>query len=96
MFRHFAVAVHVHGHGGVAKLSQHFRPFLGVFVETPKLMYDKNTRSLGGSRVVPVKMALELHAFAASKVPTLSRVLKDQLERASLSVVLNLDRKSVV
>lgn len=34
-------------------------------------------------------LALELHAFAASKVPTLSRVLKDQLERASLSVVLN-------
>ncbi len=29
-------------------------------------------------------LALELHAFAASKVPTLSRVLKDQLERASL------------
>lgn len=35
-------------------------------------------------------LALELHAFAASKVPTLSRVLKDQLERASLSVVLNI------
>ena len=35
-------------------------------------------------------LALELHAFAASKVPTLSRVLRDQLERASLSVVLNL------
>lgn len=35
-------------------------------------------------------LALELHAFAASKVPTLSRVLKDQLERASLSVILNI------
>jgi four helix bundle protein len=35
-------------------------------------------------------LALELHAFAASKVPALSRVLRDQLERASLSVVLNL------
>ena len=35
-------------------------------------------------------LALELHAFAASKVPTLSRVLRDQLERASLSVVLNI------
>jgi len=35
-------------------------------------------------------LALELHAFAASKVPTLSRVLKDQLERSSLSVVLNI------
>ncbi len=35
-------------------------------------------------------LALELHAFAALKVPTLSRVLRDQLERASLSVVLNI------
>ncbi len=35
-------------------------------------------------------LALELHAFAASKVPTLSRVLRDQIERASLSVVLNI------
>ena len=35
-------------------------------------------------------LALELHAFAASKVPTLSRVLRDQMERASLSVVLNI------
>ena len=39
--------------------------------------------------VKPSDDALELHAFAASKVPTLSRVLRDQLERSSLSVVLN-------
>ena len=45
---------------------------------------------LDAERLVVYHLALELHAFAASKVPTLSRVLKDQLERASLSVVLNI------
>lgn len=45
---------------------------------------------LDAERLEVYHLALELHAFAASKVPTLSRVLKDQLERASLSVVLNI------
>ncbi len=45
---------------------------------------------LDAERLEVYGLALELHAFAASKVPTLSRVLKDQLERASLSVVLNI------
>jgi four helix bundle protein len=33
---------------------------------------------------------LELHVLAAQLVPVQNRVLRDQLERASLSVVLNL------
>ena len=45
---------------------------------------------LDAEKLAVYALALELHAFAASKVPTLSRVLKDQLERASLSVVLNI------
>lgn len=45
---------------------------------------------LDAERLEVYHLALELHSFAASKVPTLSRVLKDQLERASLSVVLNI------
>ena len=45
---------------------------------------------LDAERLAVYHLALELHAFAASKVPSLSRVLKDQLERASLSVVLNI------
>ena len=35
-------------------------------------------------------LALELHVLAAQLVPVQNRVLRDQLERASLSVVLNL------
>ena len=45
---------------------------------------------LDAERLQVYHLALELHAFAASKVPTLSRVLRDQLERASLSVILNI------
>ena len=44
---------------------------------------------LDAERMEVYGLALQLHAFAASKVPTLSRILKDQLERASLSVILN-------
>ncbi|MGE0454271.1 MAG: four helix bundle protein [Vicinamibacteria bacterium] len=35
-------------------------------------------------------VALELHVQCSTLVATLNRILKDQLERASLSVVLNL------
>ena len=45
---------------------------------------------LDAERLEVYHLALELHAFASSKVPTLSRVLRDQIERASLSVVLNI------
>ena len=51
--------------------------------------YAEDAVALDAERLAVYQLALELHAFAASKVPTLSRVLKDQLERASLSVVLN-------
>ena len=45
---------------------------------------------LDAERLTVYHLALQLHAFASSKVPTLSRVLRDQIERASLSVVLNI------
>ena len=35
-------------------------------------------------------VALDLHALCATLVPPLSRIVRDQLERASLSVVLNI------
>jgi four helix bundle protein len=35
-------------------------------------------------------LALELHSLASTLVPTMNRVLRDQFERASLSVVLNI------
>jgi four helix bundle protein len=34
-------------------------------------------------------VALELHCLCSTLVATLNRILKDQLERASLSIVLN-------
>ena len=54
------------------------------------IVTQEDTIVLDAEKLQVYALALELHAFAASKVPTLSRVLKDQLERASLSVVLNI------
>jgi four helix bundle protein len=55
-----------------------------------EVVHREDALVLDAEKLEVYALALELHAFAASKVPTLSRVLKDQLERASLSVVLNI------
>ena len=62
-------------------------------VEAPDVVgisIAEETFVLDAERLQVYHLALELHAFASSKVPTLSRVLRDQIERASLSVVLNI------
>jgi four helix bundle protein len=45
---------------------------------------------LDANRLHVYNVALELHVHCAALVATLNRIVKDQLERASLSVVLNL------
>jgi four helix bundle protein len=45
---------------------------------------------LDANRLHVYHVALELHALCSTLVATLNRILKDQLERASLSVVLNI------
>ena len=45
---------------------------------------------LDAERLEVYHLALELHVLAAQLVPVQNRVLRDQLERASLSAVLNL------
>jgi len=57
--------------------------------EAAEVVTREDSIVLDAEKLEVYALALELHAFAASKVPTLSRVLRDQLERASLSVVLN-------
>jgi four helix bundle protein len=44
---------------------------------------------LDASRLHVYHVALELHCLCSTLVATLNRIVKDQLERASLSVVLN-------
>jgi len=44
---------------------------------------------LDANRLHVYAVALELHCLCSTLVATLNRILKDQLERASLSVVLN-------
>ncbi len=57
--------------------------------EAVEVITREDSIVLDAEKLEVYALALELHAFAASKVPTLSRVLRDQLERSSLSVVLN-------
>jgi len=45
---------------------------------------------LDANRLHVYHVALELHCLCATLVATLNRIVKDQLERASLSVVLNI------
>jgi four helix bundle protein len=45
---------------------------------------------LDANRLHVYHVALELHCLSSSLVATLNRIVKDQLERASLSVVLNI------
>jgi four helix bundle protein len=44
---------------------------------------------LDANRLHVYRVALELHCHCSTLVATLNRIVKDQLERASLSVVLN-------
>jgi len=44
---------------------------------------------LDANRLHVYHVALELHALCSTLVPLLNRIVKDQLERASLSVILN-------
>ena len=44
---------------------------------------------LDANRLQVYRVALELHLQCSALVATLNRIVKDQLERASLSVVLN-------
>ena len=61
---------------------------LAVSEPSASVEFAEDLVELDAERMEVYGLASQLHAFAASKVPTLSRVLKDQLERASLSVVL--------
>jgi len=45
---------------------------------------------LDANRLHVYHVALELHCLCSTLVATLNRIIKDQLERASLSVVLNI------
>jgi len=45
---------------------------------------------LDANRLHVYHVALELHCLSSTLVATLNRIIKDQLERASLSVVLNI------
>lgn len=45
---------------------------------------------LDASKLQVYHVALELHALASTLVANLNRIVRDQLERASLSVVLNI------
>jgi len=45
---------------------------------------------LDANRLHVYHVALELHCLCSTLVATLNRIVKDQLERASLSVVLNI------
>jgi len=45
---------------------------------------------LDASKLHVYHVALELHALSSTLVAALNRIVKDQLERASLSVVLNI------
>jgi four helix bundle protein len=44
---------------------------------------------LDASKLHVYQVALELHAFCSTLVGSLQRIVRDQLERASLSVILN-------
>jgi hypothetical protein len=46
--------------------------------------------ALDGEKLQVYRVALDAHALAAELVPADRRVLRDQLERASLSAVLNI------
>jgi len=50
---------------------------------------DADEPQLDANKLHVYHVALELHAHCSTLVALLNRILKDQLERASLSVVLN-------
>jgi four helix bundle protein len=54
------------------------------------LSSDEPEPQLDASKLHCYQVALELHSQCSSLVSPLTRVLRDQLERASLSVVLNI------
>ena len=51
---------------------------------------DDESRVLDAEKLTVYHVALELQCMANTLVPSVNRVLRDQFERASLSVVLNL------
>ena len=50
---------------------------------------EAEERLLDANRLHVYHVALELHCLCSTLVATLNRIVKDQLERASLSIVLN-------
>jgi hypothetical protein len=53
-----------------------------------------DTVQLDASKLHVYGVALELHALCATLVAPLTRIIRDQLERASLSIVLNIAEAS--
>jgi len=51
---------------------------------------ETNEPELDASKLHVYHVALELHGLCSTLVALLNRIVKDQLERASLSVVLNI------
>ena len=60
-------------------------PFVPAVAASP----EGELPQLDANRLHVYHVALELHCLCSTLVATLNRIVKDQLERASLSVVLN-------
>jgi len=63
---------------------------VAVSAELAALCPAANEPQLDANRLHVYHVALELHCLCSTLVATLNRIIKDQLERASLSVVLNI------
>ncbi len=68
------------------------QPFSSVVAggELAAILAPEPEPSLDAERLVVYRVALELQALCATLVPPLQRVLHDQMERASLSIVLTI------
>jgi four helix bundle protein len=63
---------------------------VAAITEAAPLSPTTEEPQLDANRLHVYHVALELHCLCSTLVATLNRVVKDQLERASLSVVLNI------
>jgi four helix bundle protein len=63
---------------------------VGVCGESLPSSSDDQEPQLDANRLHVYHVALELHTLCATLVASLNRIVRDQLERASLSVVLNI------
>lgn len=61
-----------------------------VAVSEPDSVVSAAEPELDANKLHCYKVAIELHTLCSTLVPALRRIVRDQLERASLSVVLNI------